>query len=160
MECETLTFENKGYELIVRQQDLGDQLGLVYFYIPTPGLEKFLESPDLKPEQRKQLDGCKIPVTAHELAIYPELPMPIEPGKQYVEIGAGHGSFTPYVVEALEGAEPKPIVIDPVDYGHMKEMLEDFLKYASINDYQREALQVHSIIIKSLQTQEKFDSLI
>lgn len=48
--------------------------------------------------------------------------MPWNRDFQYVDVGAGLGGFIPYLVEDL-GVNKKPIVIDPCDYAHMREML-------------------------------------
>lgn len=48
--------------------------------------------------------------------------VPFDSRFQYVDIGAGLGGFTPYLVDEIHVSE-RPIVIDPVDYGMVREML-------------------------------------
>jgi len=48
-----------------------------------------------------------------------------EPDKQYLEVGAGLGEFVPYIVRSLSSSLiHRPIVIDPVDYALIIELLE------------------------------------
>jgi hypothetical protein len=50
--------------------------------------------------------------------------LPLDSSLQYVEIGAGLGEFTPYLIKQLgTSLRHKPIVIDPADYAIMKDML-------------------------------------
>jgi hypothetical protein len=47
-----------------------------------------------------------------------------EPDKQYLEVGAGLGEFVPKIVRELDDRlSNRPVVIDPVDYGLLIEML-------------------------------------
>jgi|APSaa5957512622_1039677.scaffolds.fasta_scaffold90475_2 hypothetical protein len=51
-----------------------------------------------------------------------------DPSKQYLEVGAGIGEFVPYLVRKFgKTLKNKPIVIDPINYTGLREML-DFSK--------------------------------
>jgi hypothetical protein len=65
----------------------------------------------------------KVRVTSRTLSNYNVEDFAPQPGKQYVEIGAGLGAFTPWLVERLEDASPLPIVIDPAPYPDMLRMI-------------------------------------
>lgn len=68
------------------------------------------------------------PVTCRDIEHYKSMchPLPFDPNLKYVEVGAGLGELTPYLVKNLD-LKHKPIVIDPVDYNVMLEMLSHAL---------------------------------
>jgi len=77
---------------------------------------------------RIEIDGYMC-VTGRDLEEYhpPINKLIINPRHQYVEVGAGLGEFTPKVVEMRgNSSDPKPIVIDPLDY----ELVHGLLDYA------------------------------
>ncbi len=71
-----------------------------------------------------EINGQTILVTDRSMREYhgPFHEMPRNKDFQYVDVGAGLGGFIPYLVNDL-GVSKKPIVIDPCDYAHMREML-------------------------------------
>lgn len=71
------------------------------------------------------LNGKDMMVTCRDVRWYRRLlQVPITGDLQYVEVGAGLGGLVPSLVRA--GA-PKPVVIDPVDYGVLERVLSHAL---------------------------------
>ena len=69
--------------------------------------------------------NSKMLVTARDFSDYNAnvLKIPIDSKFQYIEVGAGLGGFVQYVVEKLEGSCPRPIIIDPVNYDVLLNLL-------------------------------------
>ncbi len=76
----------------------------------------------------------------------------LDPSKVYVEIGAGIGEFIPLVVQ--QNPIQRPVVIDPVNYALMLEMLQCAEEF-SVREDTRQRLQTYQERCKTILNQEK-----
>lgn len=92
-------------------------------------------------------------VTSREFQEYAEKfnTLPLDHRNQYLEVGAGLGGFTEHLINSIEGLERSPIIVDPVDYRVLQEMLNEGLNRAKISGLSKPILSRLERLLKRAQ---------
>ncbi|GEM_PF-5542549 len=126
--------EPEGYSLIVIDSEPMDWISITFDLPPVNNKEVMVTGRDLKHYHSQIRD------------------LAFDPSKVYLEIGAGLGEFIPRVVE--QNPVHRPIVIDPVNYVLLSEMLQCAQSFF-LGEKAQQRLQIYQERCRTVLNQEK-----